>query len=333
MIKIDPNMHIAYSGDINFLRNVFVASHGKPPPKISNVSEILDSNNQDGQRRTVSVLWVLTEPRVDKELIDLFPCLQTVITSTTGTTHIDTHLLDERKIQLISLRNFPSRMSEVSSSAEHAWYLILATWRRISQFSNDKQFWDIPKIRYKYPFKQLQSRHIGIIGFGRIGKKVAGYAESFGMTLSFFDPFNDYQGRFEKYRCNSLSSLLESSDVVLLSASKLSEGLILDKIMLGNLKGDAIFVNISRGSLVDEEALICLLREGKIAGIGTDVFSFEELTDKYLPTEFWYRVLADGFNVILTPHIGGAAQDAVTLVHTFIVEECFTINQSGWSIK
>lgn len=327
----DETLHIAYAGNSSFLIRLFESIHGLAP-NITSLETLLTGEDSN-MNSTINVLWVLTEPKVEIGLLSHFPNLKVVITATTGLTHLDLDLLKALDISVISLRDVPNRMLEISSSAEHAWLLVLATWRRFIQFSTDSPFINLPTVRYKYRFNQISGKTLGIVGMGRIGKQVQKYAEAFGMNTIFYDPCVTLASNSSVRKCESIMELVAQSEVVLLSASKVSEDVILTRSVLSNFKPGAILVNISRGSLLDEKALIEMVEGGDIAGIGCDVFGFEEAGNSAVTKKRWEQFYKSGNNVVLTPHVGGAAEDAITSVHTFLIEKFVFSNLDKWRIQ
>ena len=149
------------------------------------------------------------------------------------------------------------------------------------------------------------ARSLGIIGFGEIGTEVARRAQAFGMTVRYTkrEPLSPVLESLLNVEYRPLPALLAESDVVLLATPHTAET---DKIInaetLMYMRPTASLVNICRGGVIDEPALVAALREGRIAGAGLDVFREEPV-----PYDHPYLSLS---NVILTPHIGGGTGGA-----------------------
>lgn len=156
---------------------------------------------------------------------------------------------------------------------------------------------------------------LGIIGMGRTGKKVADYAHAFNMQVQYFDPYVVEQTLF--YKCNSLSELLNSSDITSLHVHLTAETHHLIGIHnIDHVKQDSLIINTSRGKVLDEEAIVQALQK-KIRGIAADVLS-TELEDIH-KSPLW-QAQQKNQNIIITPHIGGASCDAMWACEEFIVE-------------
>ena len=150
--------------------------------------------------------------------------------------------------------------------------------------------------------RQLAGTTIGIIGYGAIGRAVAPLAASLGMQVLIADPYAKVgDPRLQQV---DLATLLAQSDhvVCLAIANEATENLI-NADAFARMRKDAVFINVSRGNLVDETALAAAIREGKIAGAAIDVGRAPD----QMPTP----ALAALPNVIATPHIGGLTPPAI----------------------
>jgi len=142
----------------------------------------------------------------------------------------------------------------------------------------------------------LSGKRVGIIGFGRIGRRVAQLLTAFGCEIAFTDPATDHKMTGAKRM--TLDDLLEWADIVSLHAASASE--ILGGRELRKMKKGAFLVNVSRGETVDEEALYELLYSKELSGAALDVFKREPYAGRLCQLD----------TVILTPHIGSYAKEA-----------------------
>jgi phosphoglycerate dehydrogenase-like enzyme len=145
----------------------------------------------------------------------------------------------------------------------------------------------------------LAGRTFGIVGFGRIGREVAGLASAFGMDVIYATRSRP-TGTDPGWR--SLDELLRLADVVSLHCPLTAETRhLLGARAFALMKPSAVVVNTSRGAVIDERALVTALKDGRVAGAALDVFEFEPaVTAELLGME----------NVVLTPHLGGATREA-----------------------
>jgi len=181
--------------------------------------------------------------------------------------------------------------------SDHVLALILAFSRKLNRFmkSQHEQKWT------RLQCEELQGKVLGIVGLGAIGREIARKAKCFGMRVLAVDrdvavPPTSVD---ELLRPPALSTLLKQSDFVALSVplTRETEGLI-GEPELTTMKRDAIVINVSRGGIVREQALVKALREGRIGGAGLDVFEEEPLPSS---SELWGME-----NVIVTPHVAGS---------------------------
>ena len=153
---------------------------------------------------------------------------------------------------------------------------------------------------------ELRGKTLGIIGYGNIGSQVSSLAEAFGMEVIYYDTASKLpRGNVKQMR--SLSELMKNSDIVTLHVpSDATTRNMIDARTLGDMKKNAIFINYSRGDVVDLDALRKAVETGAIGGAAIDVFPQEpeKNGDKF------ETVLQNLPNMILTPHIGGSTEEA-----------------------
>ncbi|MEM8962408.1 MAG: phosphoglycerate dehydrogenase [Acidobacteriota bacterium] len=219
-----------------------------------------------------------------------------------GVDNVDVKAATEHGILVI---NAPT--ANLMSATEHTFALMLAVARRVAVA--DKQMkegvWD----RKAHVGSELQGKTLGIIGFGRIGQRVARRAQAFDMTTVAFDPFIDAQTiqRFDTEALD-LDTLLGRADFVTLH-TPLSESTrnLLDTDKLALMKDTAVIINCGRGGVLDEGALLAALEAGTVGGAGIDVYASEP------PTDF---ALAQHPRVVATPHLGASTHEAQERIST-----------------
>ncbi len=153
--------------------------------------------------------------------------------------------------------------------------------------------------------RELKGRTLGIVGVGRIGGEVALRAQAFGMTLVGYDPYIADE-RFEAYRVRrvaTLDALLEAADIVTVHTPLTDEtkGMI-GAAELARLRPGALVLNYARGGIVEEDALIAALREGRLGGAAVDAFLGEPLKGEHK--------FCGVPNLVLTPHLGASSEEA-----------------------
>ena len=187
----------------------------------------------------------------------------------------------------------------VSAVAELALGFMVDLSRGISRTTADYHLGRTPEVRMG---RQLRASCIGIIGYGSIGRHLAGLAKALGMEVLVADPFVTINEVGIKHL--SLEELMGRADYVvcLAIANEQTENLIGEQA-LARMQKHAVLINLSRGNLVDETALAAALRENLIAGAAMDVGR----TPDQMPS----MGLAKLPNVIATPHIGGLTPQAI----------------------
>jgi D-3-phosphoglycerate dehydrogenase len=212
-----------------------------------------------------------------------------------GIDNVDLAAASDRGIVVTNVPDY-----SVEEVATHALALILASVRRLS-FANEslrEGGWSIDRFR---PIRRLSTLTVGLVGFGRIGRRIAAPLEALGATIVTYDPYLTPTAEIQPLA--SLDELLSTSDVVSLHLPLTPEtrGLI-DEEAIGKMKPDAILINTSRGPLVQLDAVTSALREGRLGGAGLDVFDTEPLDPSRIE---------DVPNLIVTPHMAYYSEEAL----------------------
>ncbi|TWR83670.1 bifunctional glyoxylate/hydroxypyruvate reductase B [Pseudomonas saxonica] len=235
--------------------------------------------------------------KLDAALLDLAPQLEAVASVSVGVDNYDINYLSERKILLT---NTPDVLTE--TTADTGFALILASARRVVELANLVRNGNWKKnIGPEHFGTDVHGKTLGIIGMGRIGEALAQRGHfGFGMPVIYHSnsPKPAVEARFNaQYR--SLDELLQQADFVCLTLplTPQTENLM-GAEQFALMRPESIFINISRGKVVDEPALINALQQGQIRGAGLDVFVREPLE----PTS----PLLQLDNVVATPHMGSA---------------------------
>jgi D-3-phosphoglycerate dehydrogenase len=220
--------------------------------------------------------------------------------------HIDCDAANTIGVKLITLQGEEQLLADIFSTAELTWGLLLSLSRRIGSAHSSvvNGLWD----RDQFRGSDLRRKTIGIIGLGRLGNMVATYAQAFGMHTCYFDPLVESESH-DKY--HSLESLCSTADIITLHVSSTAENnSLLNEACFHAMKPSALFINTSRGELVDETALYNALCEGRIAGAAVDVLG-EENDPKNMSSNLLKHYAGHHHNLIITPHIGGATKDSM----------------------
>jgi phosphogluconate 2-dehydrogenase len=249
--------------------------------------------------------------KLDAGLLDLAPNLQAIASVSVGVDNYDLDYLTERRILL---SNTPDVLTE--TTADTGFALILAAARRVVELANLVRGGQWQRNIGPAQFgTDVHGKTLGIIGMGRIGEAVAQRGHfGFGMPVIYHSqsPKPAVEQRFDaQYR--SLPDLLQQADFVCLTLplTAHTEGLI-GAEQFALMRPQTIFINISRGKVVDEAAMIEALRSGQIRAAGLDVFEREPLD----PDSPLLRL----DNVVATPHIGSATHETREAMATCAVD-------------
>ncbi len=251
--------------------------------------------------------------RISRELLDAGIRLRVVGRAGVGVDNVDLERATELGIAVI---NAPG--GNTISVAELTFGVLLAILRNvhIAAASMREGAW----ARSALGGTELRGRTMAIVGLGRIGGEVARRARAFGMHLISYDPYVS-ESRFEELgveRAESLDQALTAADVLSLHVPLTSEtrGMI-GAPQLARLGAHAVVLNLARGGIIAEDALIDVLQAGKLAAAGLDVFEQEPLT-----ADHPLRALP---NVLLTPHLGASTGEAQRSV---AIEACTAVRDA-----
>lgn len=264
------------------------------------------------------ILFVRLGLRVDSEVIRAAPNLIAIATPTTGLDHIDLEAAQRRNIAVLSLKGERAFLEKVTSTAEHTFALLLALVRRIPQAVRAVERYEWRRDVFRG--RELNGKTFGIIGFGRLGSMVARYALAFGMRVLAYDPYVTHIPVSIEH-CATLQELLSRSDIISLHVDLRPETIaLIDEKAFAQMKRGAILVNTARGAVIDEGALLEALENGHLAGAALDVLADEAAVQRRaVHPLIEYARTHD--NLIITPHIGGASQEAIEKADLFLVEK------------
>jgi D-3-phosphoglycerate dehydrogenase len=217
-----------------------------------------------------------------------------------GVDNIDVDAATRRGITVV---NAPT--TNTVAAAEHTITLMLALARKIPQADHSVRVGEWK--RERFVGSELVGKRLGLVGLGRVGSEVARRAVGLGMSVVAFDPYvPPERAEHIKVKLVSLHELLSTSDFISLHTSLTGETKkIIGASELSAVKRSARLINVARGALVDEQALLDALDSGALAGAALDVFEHEPPTNQ--------RLLQHE-RVVLTPHLGGSTEESQTRV-------------------
>ncbi|MFN3698498.1 MAG: NAD(P)-dependent oxidoreductase [Pseudobdellovibrio sp.] len=247
-------------------------------------------------------LIIRSKTQINSKLLEQARNLKLIITCTSGFDHIDLKLTQEKDITVMYTPD-----ANAQSAAELTWGLVIDINRKISRADYYLRKMNNPTFGWKrnlFSGRELQGLNYGLVGLGRIGQKVARFAQAFGMNVIVFDPYQQDSvfTRLNLQR-SSYEEVLKQSQILSFHVPSTSETKnMLNRSHFEYTNPDLIVINTSRGTVINEEDLIMALENKLIAGAALDVYQKEPLTheSKLLKLD----------NVVLTQHMGAMTEQA-----------------------
>ena len=239
---------------------------------------------------------LLNKVIVDQAFLDACPKVRLICEAGTGINNIDTELCDERGVIVRNVAGYST-----DSVAQIAWMHILNLAGRAfhyNAYAKDGRYSaGSIHVDADHPFTEIAGKTLGIVGMGAIGRKVASIGTAFGMKVIYYSTSGT--SHCQDYPSVSLEELLSASDVISIHApyNERTAGLI-DYEGLCKMKPTAFVVNTGRGGIAVEADLVRAVDEGKIAGIGIDVYQKEPI-----PFDHPYLQARHPERILLSPHI------------------------------
>lgn len=255
--------------------------------------------------------------KITREVVQGGRKLKVIARSGVGLDNIDIQAAKDKGIQIVSTPAAPS-----TSVAELAVSLMLAVLRQISY--SDKAMKDGKWIKSQLIGRELKDKTVGVVGAGgRIGLSVASAVKNgFGAKVVGYDVI-DIKEKAAKIGfevTEKLEDLLEKSDIITVHVPYLpSTHHLIDERMLSKMKGGAILVNTSRADIVDGKAMLRALKNGRLGGVGLDVFHNEP------PKEEWEKELVSNSQAICTCHVGAQTREAQKLESIMVAEQIIAL--------
>jgi D-3-phosphoglycerate dehydrogenase len=264
--------------------------------------------------------------RYDRALLEKAPKLRVISRYGVGTDNIDLAYCTERGIQVTN-----ALLANMMAVAEHALYLILACAKNAYEVEQlfrcaDSDF----RVRDSHCGVELENKTLGIIGLGKIGRKLSVMARGLSMKVAGYDPYVARDSAPDGVDLlPAIEDVLRAADFVSLHLPSTQEtNRLFDLAMLKKMKPTACLINCSRGSVVVEGDLIEALRQGVIAGAGIDVFEREPPAAD--------NPLLSMRNVAATPHMAGQTRESLARmgVHAAMgIDEVLSGRKPSWPVN
>ncbi len=246
---------------------------------------------------------VVNKIPMNEETLKYAEHVKLICLTATGTNTVDFDYVRRRKIAVTNVKGYSTR-----SVVQHTFALLFYVYEKLSYYdhfvkSGEYAASDIFS-RFDMKFNELFGKTWGIIGLGEIGRGVARVAEAFGCRVVYYSTSgNNTNSSWERV---DFDVLLHESDIISIHAplNSATEYLI-DEVALKKMKKSAVLLNLGRGNIIREEALLKALENGEIGGAGLDVISAEPM----LPDNPLLQ-MKDSTKLIITPHIAWATVEA-----------------------
>ena len=281
------------------------------------VKTSLDETTLIEKIKGVHVLGIRSKTQLTQKVLEAADKLMAVGAFCIGTTQID---LDACKKKGVVVFNAPysNTRSVVELAIGEIIMLMRSIFPRSTEIHNGQ--WN----KTAANAREVRGKNLGIVGYGNIGKQLSVLAEAMGMHVYFYD-VNDQLSIGNATKCDHLNELLELSDVVSLHIddNKANKDFF-NKDAFDAMKPGALLVNLSRGFVVNIEALVGALKSGHLGGAAVDVYPEEPISNGAFVT-----ALQGMENVILTPHIGGSTEEAQRDIANFVPNKIMEYMNSG----
>jgi D-3-phosphoglycerate dehydrogenase / 2-oxoglutarate reductase len=267
----------------------------------------LDADELAAALSGVRLLGIRSKTHVDAAVLDAAPDLLAVGAFCIGTNQIDLAAAAERGVAV-----FNAPFSNTRSVVELVIGEIIAMARRLTEKNAllHAGVWD----KSATGAHEVRGRSLGIVGYGNIGSQLSVVAEALGMTVYFYDT-EEKLALGNARRCASLDELLERVETVSLHVDgRAGNGGLFGREQFARMRPRSLFLNLSRGFVLDHDALADAVESGHVAGAAVDVFP-DEPKKQGDPFTSRLRGLP---NVILTPHIGGSTEEAQEDIGRFV---------------
>ena len=277
---------------------------------VERVDRALSAADLIAKLENVELLGIRSQTQLTDEVFEAAPDLVAVGAFCIGTNQIDLASATRRGIAV-----FNAPYSNTRSVVELVIAEIIALTRRLTEKNREihEGLWDKSAVNSH----EIRGRQLGIVGYGNIGSQLSVLAENLGMTVRYYDS-TDRLALGNARRCATLTELLHSSDVVSLHVDGRPDNRnLFGEEEFAEMRPGSLFLNLSRGFVVDHVALAASIRSGHLAGAAIDVFP-KEPAGKGDPFVSDLRGLP---NVILTPHVGGSTEEAQVDIGQFVAQK------------
>lgn len=277
------------------------------------IDEHFEGEELENKIKEVNAIVIRSATKVRKKLIDKAMetgNLKVIIRGGVGVDNID---VAYAKSVGIDVRNTPAASSNSVAELALGQMFVLARFISQANATMAEGNWN----KKKYTGIELAGKTVGIIGMGRIGRALAKKCYALGMTINYFDSIGKIE-ELNEYTSVNFDELLKTSDFISIHIP--TTDVLIGKDEINKMKSGAFIINTARGTVIDNDALIEALDNGKLAGAALDVFANEPKPD---------LKLVKHERISPTPHIGASTREAQERIGDEIVailKECFDLD-------
>lgn len=273
-------------------------------PSVEEVISVIDGHDAIFTNPNKSKVFI------GKDVLNAAKTLKVICTASTGTNHIDKPHADKLNLPILSLTEERDVINRISSTAELAFSLTLASLRHVVK--SHKAVLNGEWNYEKYIGRQMNCLTIGSIGYGRLGSMYSKYCKAFDARVLVYDPYKEVDDQSIE-KVDNLEFLLKESDIIAIHVHVTEETIgMINKECFDMMKNDVVLVNTARGDMVNELDLVSFLQSNPDARIATDVLADEIKNRKDSPL-LKYSLRSE--QVIITPHIGGMSREAQEIAY------------------
>lgn len=318
MGPISEKVHVVCIAPVHFLPDVreelerlFHVSYGYNLPK------------EEVRKLLPGAMALVVNPgapyRIDTDLLEAADRLQLIVTPSTGSDHIDSAYCRQKGIEVRSLKGRNDVIENIHASAEFSFALLLAMIRNLVPASEAARQGAWREIEDQFRGIELSGKSLGLIGYGRIGRKMSRFAHAFGARITAYDP---HVPSFDPWvvRAGTFQEVLSSAEIVSVHVHlDDTTRRLFNREAFQTMKKGAYFLNTSRGEIVDDEALLGALKSGHLTAAAVDVLTNEQSPNIGAHPLIQYS--RSHPHLTVTPHIAGLTVDSQRKAARFAVEE------------
>ena len=256
---------------------------------------------------------------INKEILKHTKNLKCLITPSTGTNHIDINYCKKNNIKLFSLSNTKD-VKKIYASSEFTFLLSLFMIKNLKLGIKNAVNYNWRKKENLFRGSEIADKKVSIIGFGRIGRNLARYFQPFKANVWVYDINKKNIPKYVTFSNNINEVILGSKIVIVCLKLNQDTYKFVGKKIFDKMDENTIFINTSRGEIIDEKILYQMLKRNKILGAALDVLNNEFMINKKMKNKL-IEYSKNNDNLLITPHMAGLTYESETKAGDFAVNK------------